>query len=201
MLRKGISKRKLLTLDLPLLIKRGKLAGKALGHFVTFHYRQIAVVNSDRHFSAFMCHFLDSNMAFNDPRGVEFSCSNTPSYSYYSINSRHRQHHQKSAAIAAKVMEILNSEFFDFESEISSAFPTPSPMLGLAERSPTVRQLRITDSPFPIQDDEIVDSNKIDKEAEEFIKRFYEQLGRQQLASATATKVFRLQTSVRSNRT
>lgn len=40
-------------------------------------------------------------------------------------------------------------------------------------KSPMVRQLRITDSPFPLKEE---GDSQVDKEAEEFIKRFYKDL-------------------------
>ncbi len=53
-----------------------------------------------------------------------------------------------------------------------------SPALPGFGRSPMVRQLRITDSPFPLRDiDE--DSVHVDKAAEEFIERFYKELRQQ----------------------
>lgn len=52
-----------------------------------------------------------------------------------------------------------------------------------------MRQLRITDSPFPIRDDggEDAGAGLVDLEAEEFINKFYEQLRTQQQSLATAT--------------
>jgi hypothetical protein len=41
-----------------------------------------------------------------------------------------------------------------------------------------VRQLRVTDSPFPLQNDDEKD-NQVDKAAEDFINRFYSQLRKQ----------------------
>ncbi|KAF5202919.1 hypothetical protein FRX31_007494 [Thalictrum thalictroides] len=49
--------------------------------------------------------------------------------------------------------------------------------------SPIVRQLRITDSPFPVRDVDDNSSSQVDKEAEEFIERFYEQLRLQKMMS------------------
>ena len=62
------------------------------------------------------------------------------------------------------VLEMLNSE-------------VASPALPGFGRSPMVRQLRITDSPFPLKD--IDGDGEVDKAAEEFIERFYNELKRQ----------------------
>ncbi|GFY98381.1 hypothetical protein Acr_12g0009220 [Actinidia rufa] len=45
-------------------------------------------------------------------------------------------------------------------------------------KSPAVRQLRITDSPFPVKDEDGGDG-KVDKQADEFIKKFYKELKHQ----------------------
>lgn len=50
-----------------------------------------------------------------------------------------------------------------------------SPALPGFGKSPMVRQLRVTDSPFPLRDTDTTD-NQVDKAAEEFIKRFYMEL-------------------------
>ncbi|MCL7024808.1 hypothetical protein MKW94_007497 [Papaver nudicaule] len=58
-----------------------------------------------------------------------------------------------------------------------STMPSPYlPGLGFG-CSPMVRQLRVTDSPFPLRDN-IVDESEchVDEDAEEFIQRFHAQL-------------------------
>ena len=50
-----------------------------------------------------------------------------------------------------------------------------SPVAALAR----VRQLRVTDSPFPLHESEDDKDNQVDKAADEFIKRFYKELRRQ----------------------
>ncbi|KAF8652020.1 hypothetical protein HU200_062962 [Digitaria exilis] len=106
------------------------------------------------------------------------------------------------ASDIARVFEILNknehllSGAGDDDAAAEQASPlamiaTPSPALWASfGRTPKhVRQLRITDSPFPVRDDAAsVDGGQVDVEAEEFIKKFYEQLRKQQsLTTATAT--------------
>lgn len=51
-------------------------------------------------------------------------------------------------------------------------------------RSPMVRQLRVTDSPFPLKDDGDAHSGLVDKAAEEFIKNFYKDLTLQKRKTA-----------------
>lgn len=75
-------------------------------------------------------------------------------------------------------MSILHKAMEMLDSEMSSPVSV-LPGFGFG-KSPMVRQLRITDSPFPLK--EIGDENShVDKEAEEFIQRFYEQLRLQKM--------------------
>lgn len=64
--------------------------------------------------------------------------------------------------------------------EVNGAVSVPSPIkpTGLVVgRSPVFRQLRITDSPFPVQNSE--DNKYVDQAADDFIKRFYSRLNQQ----------------------
>ncbi|KAJ6793981.1 Uncharacterized protein M6B38_233345 [Iris pallida] len=206
MLRKGMPKRKLM-MDLHLLLKRGKIAGKALGSLMTFHSHHhhhhsssstgnAAAASSAGSGSGFSCRSMDPNLSFYDPREVEFSCSNTPSYPSLAKHGKkrhhcgHRDYDYEAATAIAKAFEILNAEAAsaaasDLEPS-SSVAPSPmrTPMWRFGKSPAAVRQLRITDSPFPIKEDEVADG-EVDKEAEEFIRRFYEQLRRQQSIGAT----------------
>ncbi|KAK6941469.1 Protein of unknown function DUF761, plant [Dillenia turbinata] len=173
MLRKGICKHKLM-LDLNSLLKRGKLAGKAMGNLL------LTVPNN----SSFSCKSNDAHLSFISPREYEFSCSNSPAYpfSYHSfpVSKRKRYHHHHHnhgsfyhddittiKAAFDKVFEMLN------HNEMPEASPLILPGFGYG-RSPMVRQLRITDSPFPLKDNE--DSQIINNQAEEFINQFYKDL-------------------------
>nr|XP_016505410.1 PREDICTED: uncharacterized protein LOC107823298 [Nicotiana tabacum] len=59
---------------------------------------------------------------------------------------------------------------------------TASPALPGFGRTPTVRQLRVTDSPFPLRDGE--GNSQVDEKADEFISRFYRDLRREASAFA-----------------
>lgn len=184
MLRKGISKRKVL-LDLNMMMKRGKLASKALSNLMFHHHH---------HGSA-----AASSAAAAAQREYEFSCSNTPNYPFHLMSGKRRGHHNNhnhshffacahapatqeddvAAVNAVKaVLEILNNHEAVAAVEASpmqTPFQTPSlPGFG---RSPMVRQLRITDSPFPLR--EADEDSHVDKAAEEFIERFYKNLRKQ----------------------
>ncbi|XP_020097005.1 uncharacterized protein LOC109716101 [Ananas comosus] len=168
MLRKGINKRKIM-MDLQLLLHRGKIAGKSLRHLMSFHHHHHHHHHPAAASAAFSCLYVDPKASFHAPRDVEFSCSNTPaSYPRFYVGKQKHKHprHDHAAAEIAKVFEILNAED---AGECVSAAATPSP-------SPFVRQLRITDSPFPLREEEGEVDGAVDRDAEEFIKRFYEQL-------------------------
>ncbi|KAL9232113.1 hypothetical protein vseg_007256 [Gypsophila vaccaria] len=150
-LRKTINKKKLL-LDLNLLIKRGKfVAGKTLTNLL-FHHHQT------RHVSATL---------FEDE--YEFSCTNTPLYRHYFTNitkSKNNDHLDKITSVD-QMWEMLAERSNRDKLELNGG-----------RRSPTVsRKLRITDSPYPV-DNEGGDL-RVDEAADEFIKRFYDQLRQQ----------------------
>ncbi|XP_058106004.1 uncharacterized protein LOC131249334 [Magnolia sinica] len=183
MLRKGISKSKLMV-DLHLMMKRGKIAGKkAIGNLMFHHHSNFSCRSSNAHASS----------SFFAPREYEFSCSNSPAFPFHlskrkshhhSFQNHHNHHYfscihptpiEDDITVLHKALEILNSDI--------SAGVSPAPFLPGFGKSPMVRQLRVTDSPFPIKDPADVDS-RVDKEAEEFIERFYEQLRMQKKKAA-----------------
>lgn len=64
----------------------------------------------------------------------------------------------------------------------------PSPAAGatsLFGQSPAGEQLRIADSPFTAREEEEAGGGPVDREAEAFIRRFYEQLRLQRSLPAT----------------
>lgn len=176
MLRKGMSKGKLMMGLNMMLKRRGKLAGKAIANLMFHHHgHNHGGSTSSRR----------SHHQFTASREYEFSCSNTPNH-FFPIGKRHRSHNHSHnnfstsaqtphthddddvATMSAMkaVLEMLNNDQTIVEA---------SPAFG---HSPMVRQLRVTDSPFPLKDDDEKD-NQIDKAAEDFINRFYSQLRKQ----------------------
>lgn len=174
MLRKGLSKSRIMV-DLHLLLKRGnKLAEKAILDLMYHH-----------HNSSFSCRSSDS-LSFISPREYEFSCSNSPSFHPFLAHKRkHRHHHHfhftkaykyddvTTGAAVQKMFEMLNNH-----DQVVEASPVVLPGFG---KSPKVRQLRITDSPFPLKDD---GDCQVDKAAEEFINKFYKDLKQQKTSAA-----------------
>ncbi|KAL7152445.1 hypothetical protein ABFS83_04G097500 [Erythranthe nasuta] len=172
MLRKGISKAKLLA-EFTLFMKRGKIAGKAAIQNLMFHHHHHAAAASSRSGGSFPAPLSE----------YEFSCSNSPAAPAAAANYfRHllpfhlsKRKHSSSHAppqpidgdMMAAAMEILGN-----------AAAAGSPYLPGFGPSPMVRQLRVTDSPFPLRDVDQTDSH-VDDAAEEFIMKFYKDLKHQ----------------------
>ncbi|KAH1049452.1 hypothetical protein AAZX31_08G034300 [Glycine max] len=150
MLRKGIAKSKIMV-EFHLMLKRGKLALNNL--ILNHHYYNMQT-------SFFTCR-SHHHSTFISPSDYEFSCSNSPAIP----TKRTNRFSTKSLSSVQKVLEILNNE-----NNINSPFP------GFGKSPASVRQLRVTDSPFPLKDEE---DSQVDVAAEEFIKNFYKDLNLQ----------------------
>ncbi|OIS98143.1 PREDICTED: uncharacterized protein LOC109233757 [Nicotiana attenuata] len=176
MLTKGLSKSKLI-LDiqnsLQDMFKRGKTAGKAISNLMLHH----------QYSSSFTCKSNDVAMSsFVTRREYEFSCSNSPNFPLYFANKRRRNYRYKPEEIGVvqKVFEMLNTTTTNYDQAVVAS-PLALPGFG---KSPMVRQLRITDSPFPLKDSEENINSQVDKDAEEFIKNFYKDLKQQKRVAA-----------------
>ncbi|XP_054782139.1 uncharacterized protein LOC129289402 [Prosopis cineraria] len=183
MLRKGIFKGKIV-MDLNMMLKRrGKLAGKAIANLVFHHLH---------HGSSASSH--DPHLQFSAAGEYEFSCGNTPNYSFFPTKRHNRRHSHNpffacahapltqdddmvavsnALKVALEMLDNNNCSYNNYNKDEVEA----SPALPGFGRSPMVRQLRVTDSPFPVQDDDR--DHQVDKEAEDFIKRFYKDLRKQ----------------------
>lgn len=163
-------------MELNLLLKRGKLAGKAFADgTLMLHHHFASSSRSNNHHNSFI-----------SPRDYEFSCSNSPAYPFaHAIKrSKHRHSNNKvknssyqyddvsTVTAVQNVLEMLNS------SE-NSRMVEASPLVTLPGfgKSPVGRQLRVTDSPFPLND--AGGDSQVDKAAEEFINKFYKDLNLQ----------------------
>ncbi|MBA0569902.1 hypothetical protein Goshw_017945 [Gossypium schwendimanii] len=190
MMRKGIFSKKKFMVDLNMVLKRGKIAGaKAIGNLMFHHHhRQVSPKCS-----------MDVSTAAVAKAAVqeyEFSCSNTPNYTFpFNLAAKKKNggiqnyyHHFFGCAHAPPtheddmvtmnavkvVLEMLNNN----DNTMMEATVAASPMLPGFGQTPLARQLRITDSPFPLRDvDE--DNGYVDKAAEDFINRFYKDLRQQ----------------------
>ncbi|KAK7363998.1 hypothetical protein VNO80_12310 [Phaseolus coccineus] len=111
--------------------------------------------------------------AVHPHRDYEFSCSNSPaaSFPFHVIKrGKHRTRFPRYDDVSSvqKVLEIFNSN-----NQMEG-----SPLV----KSSIGKKVRITDSPFPLKEEE--EDNQVDVAAEEFIKRFYKDLHLQQKMAA-----------------
>ncbi|KAL0554127.1 hypothetical protein IC582_008041 [Cucumis melo] len=186
MLRKGISKSKLMVDLTNLISKRRKLTGKALKNLMFHHHDGVSGLAFSLAPFRRNHHGLDLAAAAGH---YEFSCTNTPAFPSFHYTFNKRRHFFACAHapntldddVAAMnafkaVWEALNNNNNDMAAEVAS------PALPGFGRSPMfVRQLRVTDSPFPVAGGADEDCH-VDKAAEEFINRFYKKLRLQKTA-------------------
>ncbi|GFP86726.1 hypothetical protein PHJA_000816400 [Phtheirospermum japonicum] len=116
------------------------------------------------YYSALTCRSNDISKSFISPRDYEFSCSNTPLYP-----SKRRQAAQDDQLkLMHNVLGILNRYDADVM-EASSPPLAPSPNNVMDNKGDTV---------------EINNSGQVDKDAEEFINKFYKDLMKQKRLAA-----------------
>ncbi|RDX63924.1 hypothetical protein CR513_57584, partial [Mucuna pruriens] len=154
MMRKGlISKRKMI-MDMNLMMKKGKVVRKSLGNLMSS--------NHDQHH-----HKNQKSVGF----GVhyEFSCSNSPNPVFFQMPKR--KHHFNFPCINAP--EVLEEEP-RFSLEVES-FDVPKAVV--TEKSPLLSPFSVRVSNYSALDEnEEVGNGLVDDQAEDFIRRFYEQL-------------------------
>ncbi|KAF3335065.1 Cotton fiber expressed protein [Carex littledalei] len=180
LLYKGISKQ-WLSLELHLLSKRGRLTAKSLKRLTDHHP---STRNAKHYMSVLSCRSMDPATAVYVPREVEFSCSNTPLYNVskpklfrrsnkQSLTSSYRNDEVSSVMRIFDVLDVGNQD-----EEVESV-ASPSPWINW-ETPVGARQLRVTDSPFLMEEEGGKEAGVVDRKAEEFIARFREQLRSQQ---------------------
>ncbi|VVA99740.1 unnamed protein product [Arabis nemorensis] len=156
-LKTGTVKSKLM-LDLNLMLKRGNKA----------------ITNLRRRGSSFTGGVdVRSSARFRD---YEFSCRNTNANDPFAYMCKRKRRFQSGyenendavAAAVKKVFELLGENETNM---VAASVAGESPLTAF----PAVRQLRVTDSPFPLEDGGDND-HVVDKAAEEFIKKFYKNL-------------------------
>ncbi|KAK1434142.1 hypothetical protein QVD17_11060 [Tagetes erecta] len=107
----------------------------------------------------------------------EFSCSNTPvnPLSIFTTNKKHKKTSHKIKSTTINKEHDTDRIFVDPAVIKALEMLTASPRIG---KSPVVRPLRVTDSPFPLSNGEDDDSY-VDEAAEKFIMKFYNELRRE----------------------
>ncbi|KAJ9538746.1 hypothetical protein OSB04_031479 [Centaurea solstitialis] len=191
MAKKGYSKSIIPWLELHMMIikRSGKIAGKAIGNLLLDHHQTLT------------CRPNHIHTTFISPHEYQFSCNETPIFYHKRKNNRHRdlagdrrrgglyrrshKDHELTVDNVKRVFDILN----DYETAPapekwpeSSPEKSPLTVLGFGG-SPCVRQLRVTDSPFPV-DNTAEDGGMVDRAADEFIRNFYNELMQQKRRAA-----------------
>ncbi|GJU87871.1 hypothetical protein Tco_1295417 [Tanacetum coccineum] len=129
------------TTSLNMMIKRGKIASKSLHKLLFHHHHNWVFATLPRHLPPPPSD--DEN---------EFSCTATPQ------NQNKLNYHLDANDVIVKALEILKNA-------------TASPALSRFGKSPMVKEVRITDSPFPLSNGD-EDGDHVDEAAEKFIMRF-----------------------------
>ncbi|KAI8529588.1 hypothetical protein RHMOL_Rhmol12G0236500 [Rhododendron molle] len=163
MLRKGISKGKLIV-NLNAMLKRGKIAGKAaMLNLMLHHHHHSAAAASDRRSQH------DGHLSFWAPRDeYEFSCSDSPAPSFpFHLGKRNKRRSGECDDHAPEV-----------EDDVATAASAVEKVLEMPGFGVVRRQLRITDSPSPLPEVGGADGH-VDEAAEDFIVRFYNDLRKQ----------------------
>ncbi|XP_062090878.1 uncharacterized protein LOC133797098 [Humulus lupulus] len=200
MMRKGLSKSKIMV-EFHMLMKRGKLAGKALAQNFVLNHATFSS-SSISTGGGFGCRSNDA-VSFISPREYEFSCSNSPAAfnnlykTFGHFNKRSNKHHYftKSSganntnydyddvsntvnAVQKVLFEMYNMNHNNNSSHIyPSSTVEASPLVtlpGFGKSPMGMKQLRITDSPFPLNYEG--GDTQVDSKADDFIKRFYRNL-------------------------
>ncbi|XP_021297917.1 uncharacterized protein LOC110426906 [Herrania umbratica] len=173
MIRKGlISKRKLM-MDMNLMMKRGKLLRKSLSNLISHHHHSKRVTRGSVGLQEY-----------------EFSCSNSPNPVFFHVSKR--KHHNYFPCINPP--EVIEEEDDDddqqhLEQEPNAVVLVPktpeysfnfrfdaSELAPGEERSPLLSPFSVRVSNYSSEDETDGLNRQVDDEAEEFIKRFYEQL-------------------------
>lgn len=174
MVRKGlVSKRKLL-MDMNLMMKRGKLLRKSLSNLMSHHHHH-------HHHSK---HVTRGSFGIQE---YEFSCSNSPNPVFFHVSKR--KHHYFPCINPPEVIEEEDEED-DYEVEPKAVALVPKTpeytfnfRFDTVDLTPAEKRSSPLRSPFSVRvsnysSEEENDSGnqQVDDDAEEFIRRFYEQL-------------------------
>ncbi|KAI3975916.1 hypothetical protein MKX01_016599 [Papaver californicum] len=168
MMRKGLMSKRKLIMDINLMMKRGKLMRKSLGYLMIHHQHH----NS---------HDLTRG-SFGNPQDYEFSCSNTPNpvFSHMSKQDLDEEFEEEAKAVVV-VPKIGYSPEYAYKFQFSTT-ATPDLPPGDNKSSPLLSPFAVRVTDYSSEDEneiqlEGMSSNpKVDDEAEDFTKRFYEQL-------------------------
>ncbi|KAK7290591.1 hypothetical protein RIF29_05118 [Crotalaria pallida] len=182
MMRKGLSKRKMM-MDMNLMMKKGKVLRKSLSNLIHHNHHHLHSKSMSRGVSR-------GSFGVQD---YEFSCSNSPNPVFFHMPKR--KHHFNFPCIHAP--EVCEEELIDLSSlegdkpksmdlapktpEYTFNFTFDASDYGPGEKkSPLLSPFSVRVSNYSALDEnEDFGNCQVDDEAEDFIKRFYEQLRKQ----------------------
>ncbi|XP_020219525.1 uncharacterized protein LOC109802534 [Cajanus cajan] len=174
MIRKGLVSKRKMIMDMNLMMKKGKVVRKSLSNLMSSS-------SHDHH------HHHNYKNPKNVTRGgfgvhYEFSCSNSPNPVFSHVPKR--KHHFNFPCINAP--EVVEEEEPDFSFEVESDVPkgvvtvpkTPEYTFNFfGQKSPLLSPFSVRVSNYSALDEnEEVGNDLVDDQAEDFIRRFYEQL-------------------------
>ncbi|KAF9618090.1 hypothetical protein IFM89_000041 [Coptis chinensis] len=167
MMRKGlISKRKLI-MDINLMMKRGKLLRKTIGNLKFHHHHEHHSRNATR-----------GRFGLQE---YEFSCSDSPNPVFYHVAKR--KHHffpcinPPPTDLEEHPKTVVTLPKIEYSPEPEYSYNLPFNVAHGEKSVPSPFSIRISN--YSSEEDENEneeESNQIDNDAEEFIRRFYEQL-------------------------
>ncbi|KAK9669793.1 hypothetical protein RND81_13G154600 [Saponaria officinalis] len=182
MMRKGLISKKKLMMDINLFFKRGRLIKKSLSNFISYGHHH-------HH------HQMMTTRGIFSQRDYEFSCSNSPNPVFFHVSSSKRKHPHHIHLPCMKpplVQDELESVSRENEENYNNALivvpRTPEYTFNLRldgydmpsgdTHSPLISPMSIKISDYSSEDEINNDEGniRVDDEAEEFIKKFYEQL-------------------------
>ncbi|KAK9117754.1 hypothetical protein Sjap_016701 [Stephania japonica] len=191
MMRKGlISKRKLI-MDMNLMMKRGKLLRKTVTNLFFHHHHhsrnathggglqeyEFSCSNSPNPvFFHMLSTFSNSNKRCKHHHLYSyFPCINPP-LTHHDFDESEIQHHKSSAVVNVNLLPKI-----EYSPEYQFNFRFAMPKVGgeTLVASPLLSPFSVRISNYSSEDDEnneIVGNSQVDDDAEEFIRRFYEQL-------------------------
>ncbi|XP_044466546.1 uncharacterized protein LOC123196553 [Mangifera indica] len=182
MIRKGLVSKRKLIMDMNLMMKRGKLLRKSFSNLISLHHHH----HDHRHSRHISRHTTSGSYGVQE---YEFSCSNSPNPVFSHLSKR--KHHYFPCINPPEVFEEEEEGVFEGEPKAVILMPrTPEYTFNFRfdatdlapgeKRSPVPSPFNVRISNYSSEEEnEIAGNDKVDDEAEEFIRRFYEQLRKQ----------------------
>ncbi|CAJ1792569.1 unnamed protein product [Sphenostylis stenocarpa] len=171
MIRKGLISKRNMIMDMNLMMKKGKVVRKSFSNLIPSHHHHH--------------HQKNPKSVTRGGLGVhyEFSCSNSPNPVFFSMPKR--KHHFNFPCIhAPEVVEDEHRFSFEVEGEVPKGVVVPKTpeytynfFVPGEKKSPLLSPFSVRVSNYSALDEtEEVGNDRVDDQAEDFIRRFYEQL-------------------------